>query len=356
MILSQKFISESPNYEYLNAVVRARATRLLGREVYFRLASGSLEDLELFLLESRYASRYREQLATGGSSLLGRIENALSAGAADVLLETAFLARGESLLFFSLILSMGDLNNGRILLRASPGGLRPKKSPAWHRYSIADVSFYDDLWKKCPTPADGAVRCHEENQEFARILGESYRTLHETKDLFRAERTLYSGWAGLWRDHIRGKTSENGRRMAEYLGKLTDLWNFSIWLRPREKTSPTKGFLPGGWGFSLDALESTDDPEKLFSGSKWSFLPERKGEKTRSDLFRSFQRHFYEWQKSLYRKNLLGVDVSLGYVAQLVQEWKNLSLLAVGLSLQMPKAELERHLFLTGDGMEESHG
>ena len=350
MIPSQKFTGESPNYEYLNAVVRARGTRLLGREVFFRLASGSIEDMELFLLESRYGQRYREQLATGGGSLLGRIENALAGGAADILQETASLARGESLLFFSVILSLGDLHNGRILLRASPGGVRPGNSPAWHRYSLADPSFYDDLWKKCPTPADGAVRCHEENHDLARILGESYRVLHETGDLFRAERALYSGWFSWWRDRIRGRNNENGRRMAEYLGRLTDLWNFSIWLRPGEGAAGERAFLPGGWGFSQEALETLDDPEKLFSGSGWSFVPGKHGEKSRSDLFRSFQRHFYEWQTSLYRKNLLGTDVSLGYAAQVVQEWKNLSLLAVGLSLRMPAAELERHLFLPGEG------
>jgi vacuolar-type H+-ATPase subunit C/Vma6 len=353
MIPSLKFIDESPNYEYLNAVVRARGTRLLGREVFIRLASGSLEDMELFLLESLYGSRYREQLATGGRSLLGRIENALAGGAADILQETASLARGESLLFFSVILSQGDLHNGRILLRASPGGIRPKNSPAWHRYSLAASSFYDDLWKKCSTPAEGAVRCHEENFDFARILGESYRVLHETGDLFRAERALYSGWFAWWRERIRGRNNENGRRMAEYLGRLTDLWNFSIWLRPREAAYGERAFLPGGWGFSREALESLEDPEKLFSGSGWSFAAGKQGKLSRSDLFRSFQRHFYEWQKSLYRKNLLGIDVSIGYAALAVQEWKNLSMLAVGLSLRMPAAELERHLFLPE---EEDHG
>lgn len=351
MIPSRKFIGESPNYEYLNAVVRARGTRLLGREVFTRLASGSLEDMELFLLESQYGQRYREQMATGGGSLLVRIENALAGGAADILQETASLARGESLLFFSVILSLGDLHNGRILLRASPGGIRPKNSPAWHRYSLAESSFYDDLWKKCPTAADGAVRCHEENHDVARILGESYRVLHDTGDLFSAERALYSGWFAWWRELIRGRDNENGRRMEEYLGRLTDLWNFSIWLRPGGETARERAFLQGGWGFSQEALESLDDPERLFSGSGWSFVPGRHGERTPSDLFRSFQRHFYQWQKSLYRKNLLGTDVSLGYAAQVVQEWKNLSLLAVGQSLRMPATELERHLFLP----EEEH-
>ena len=116
MILSQKYADESTNYEYVNAVVRARAARLLDRGVFLRLASGSLEEIELFMLESQYGARYREQLATGGGSLLGRIENALAAGAADILTDTALLARGEAFVFISLILSMGDLHNGRILL------------------------------------------------------------------------------------------------------------------------------------------------------------------------------------------------------------------------------------------------
>jgi vacuolar-type H+-ATPase subunit C/Vma6 len=346
MILSQKYADESTNYEYVNAVVRARAARLLDRGVFLRLASGSLEEIELFMLESQYGARYREQLATGGGSLLGRIENALAAGAADILTDTALLARGEAFVFISLILSMGDLHNGRILLRASPGPLRQKNTPSWHRYALADKSFYDDLWRKHPTPAGGAVRCHEEDHDIARILGAAYLTLHESGDLFKAERSFYSGWANWWRKQSEGRKNSNGRRMTEYLGRLTDLWNFSIWLRRGGKTGAKAPYFPGGWGFSRDMLESSRDTEALFRNSGWIFSPDMKKGKSESDIFRSFQRIFYEWQRSLFRKDLLGADVLLGYSARAVQEWKNLSLIAVGVSLKMPPAEIGEHLFL----------
>lgn len=349
MILSQKSADESPNYEYVNAVVRARGARLMGRDVFVRLASGSLEDMELFLLESQYGARYREQLATGGGSLLGRIENALAAGAADLLVDTALLTKGETFVFFSLILSMGDLYNGRILLRASPGSLRQKNSPSWHRYALADISFYDDLWTKHPAPAGGAIRCHQEDNDIARILGAAYVTLHETGDLFRAERSFYSGWAQWWRKQTAGRKNQNGRRMTEYLGRLTDLWNFSIWLRRGAKGEGEPNYFPGGWGFSKEVLDSSGSMEALFGNSKWEFVPGSAEGRTESEIFRSFQRNLYEWQRGLFRKDLLGIDVLLGYSARAVQEWKNLSLIAVGASLKMPPAEIEEHLFLPGE-------
>ncbi|MGI6784406.1 MAG: V-type ATPase subunit [Aminivibrio sp.] len=350
MILSQKSADESPNYEYVNAVVRARAARLLGRDVFLRLASGAPEDLELFLLESQYGPRYREQLATGGGSLLGRIENALSAGTADLLLDTALLARGETFVFICLILSMGDLHNGRILLRASPGPLRQKNSPSWHRYALADTSFYDDLWRKHATPAAGAIRCHQEDNDIARILGVAYMTLHETGDLFRAERSFYSGWAEWWRKQAATRKNQNGRRMAEYLGRLTDLWNFSIWLRRGSKEEGEPEYFTGGWGFSKEILQSSRDMEALFASSGWKDIPGLGEGRAESEIFRSFQRSFYEWQRRLYRKNLLGIDVLLGYSARAVQEWKNLSLIAVGASLKMSPEEIAEHLFLPDEG------
>lgn len=346
MIPSRKLIKESTNYEYLNSVVRARGDKLLPREVFRRLTEGTLEDLELFLLESSYGPRYREQLARGEAALLGRVETAMAMGAADILLDLASLARGEALLFLSLILSTGDLHNGRILLRASPGGMSPKKSPVWHRYSLADVSFYDDLWKKCKSPADVAIRSHEEDHPIARILGDSHRILHEKEDLFSAERYFYSTWLNEWRKEIGEKKGQNGRVMREYLGRMTDLWNFSIWLRPKAEAFEGDRFLPGGWGFSREDLEGTDDDDLLLSRSMWIFDKEKDRGRQRAELFRSLQRQFYDWQQGLYRRNLLGIDVSLSYAARVVQEWKNLSMIAVGLSLKMPPGEMERHLFL----------
>ena len=316
------------------------------REVFCRLTEGTLEDLELFLLESSYGPRYREQLAMGETALLGRVERAMAAGAADILMDIASLARGEALLFLSLILSTGDLHNGRILLRASPGGMSPKKSPLWHRYSLADVSFYDDLWKKCKSPADVAIRSHEENNDIARILGDSHRILHERGDLFSAERRFYIGWLSWWHKEIAARKGPNGRLMKEYLGRMTDLWNFSIWLRPKREPLDGERFIPGGWGFSKEALEAADDPAFLLSRSPWSFDKTKFDDYSRPGLFRYLQRHFYDWQLGLYRKNLLGMDVSLSYAARVVQEWKNLSMIAVGLALKMPSEEMARHLFL----------
>ncbi|MGI6251971.1 MAG: V-type ATPase subunit [Aminivibrio sp.] len=355
MILSQISADASPNYEYVNAVVRARAERLLRREAFLRLASGSLEDLELFLLESQYGPRYREQLAAGRASLLERIENALSAGAADLLVETALLATGETFVFLSLILSMGDLYNGRILLRASPGSLRQKNPPSWHRYSLASTSFYDDLWKKHPSPAAGAIRCHEEDHDIARILGSAYMTLHETGDLFLAERAFYTLWSEWWKKQTGRRNNANSRRMAEYLGRLTDLWNFSIWLRRSRERDERTEYFPGGWSLRREVLEEADDRQGLLGGSDWNFAAPLFEGSSESEVFRSFQRFFYEWQRGLYRKNLLGIDVLLGYSAQAVQEWKNLSLIAVGLSLRMSAAEIEDHIFLPGEGGARLH-
>ncbi|GAB1486402.1 hypothetical protein MASR2M79_14520 [Aminivibrio sp.] len=60
---------------------------------------------------------------------------------------------------------------------------------------------------------------------------------------------------------------------------------------------------------------------------------------------RTVQRAFFQWQKGLYRQNLLGIDVPLGYTAMVLDEWRSLTLIAVGLSLGMPPEEIEDHLF-----------
>ena len=346
-------MDESPNYEYLNAVIRGRGTKLLRAETFRTLLRGTLDELELFLLESVYGVRYREQLAMMTPSALQRVENSLAAGSADILLETASLAQGEARYFFTLILSMGDLHNGRLLLRASPWTVRSKILPVWHRYSLLVPSFYDDLWSKCRTPADAAVRCHEENHAFAGILGEAMRALYETGDLSSAERMFYAGWISWWPKEFMVKRGENARRMLEFIGRLTDTWNFSIWLRPEAELLPARMYLPHGWGLSPDALARRADLDVLFSGSGWSFPPDNWRKRPRRELFRLFQTTFLNWQKKLYRKNLLGVDVSIGYAANVLWEWRTLSMIAVGLSVKLSSEELERHLFLSYDTAEE---
>jgi len=350
MTLFLKSTTESPNYEYLNAVIRARGTKLLEQEVFFTLAGGTLEDLELFLLESVYGIRCREQLAIGGSSVLFRVENALAAGTADILLETASLARGEAGLFFDVLLSMADLENGRLLLRASRAGEARGKPPLWRMYCVAGTAFYDDLWKKCFNAADGAIRCHEEENPMASLLGEAYRTLYETGSLSVSERALYSGWLDYWREQLGPLKGTNVRLMEEYLGRLTDTWNLSTWFRSgTELEHGVRSFLRGGWGLSPLKLEGCATLECLFEGSGWE-IPFLSGQREANSVFlRKFQGLFHLWQKRLYRKDLLGIHVSMGYAAQVQLEWANLSMIAAGLSLNIPSAEIVRHLLLPGE-------
>jgi len=350
MTLFLKSTTESPNYEYLNAVIRARGTKLLEQEVFFTLAGGTLEDLELFLLESVYGIRCREQLAIGGSSVLFRVENALAAGTADILLETASLARGEAGLFFDVLLSMADLENGRLLLRASRAGEARGKPPLWRMYCVAGTAFYDDLWKKCFNAADGAIRCHEEENPMASLLGEAYRTLYETGSLSVSERALYSGWLDYWREQLGPLKGTNVRLMEEYLGRLTDTWNLSTWFRlGTELEHGVRSFLRGGWGLSSLKLEGCATLECLFEGSGWE-IPFLSGQRdANSVVLRKFQGLFHLWQKRLYRKDLLGIHVSMGFAAQVQLEWANLSMIAAGLSLNIPSAEIVRHLLLPGE-------
>lgn len=352
MNVSPRSSRVSPNYEYLNAVTRARGTRLLSAEQIGALACGTLEGMELFLLESDlYASRYREQLAGDNPSLLHRVEDALAAGSADAITAIFSVAEGEAAFLLSVVLSLGDLYNGQALLRSFTGRDRSVRGPQWHRYALLGTAFYDELWYDCPTPVDAAVRCSEKDDGLAVLLVDAFRHLHTYEDSERARRLLLTRWLSLWGLALREISGRNGERMREFLGRLTDTWNVGVWLRRLSADGaqrPAGGFLPGGWGLSLERLAGTSTARDLFVASGWRFPRDWQEGARASEVHRLFQRAFSSWQEGLYRKDLLGIDVTVGYVARVLSEWRRLSLIAVALSMGLSDREIGRHLTRLG--------
>ena len=325
---------------------------MLSAEQIGALARGTLEEMELFLLESDlYAPRYREQLAGDNPSLLHRVEDALAAGSADAITAIFSVAEGEAAFLLSIVLSLGDLYNGQALLRSFKGRDRSVQGPQWHRYALLGTTFYDELWYDCPAPVDAAVRCSEREDGLAALLADAFRHLNTYEDSERARRLLLTRWLAHWGSALKAVSGQNGDRMREFLGRLTDTWNVGVWLRRLSATEPqraARAFLPGGWGLSLERLENTSAARDLFLASGWRFPRGWQEGASASEVHRLFHRAFFSWQEELYRKDLLGIDVTVGYVARVLSEWRRLSLIAVGLSMGLSDTEIERHLVRLG--------
>jgi len=340
------FGNPSQNYEYLNARLRARLNSFIPVDDLVRLSRGTVRELELFLIDSAYAESYRANLVSLEASPLSRIEVAVSLGSAEKIRDTLRLAQGEARELLKVVTTRSDLHNARLVLRGLSLGRDPLKNPAWHTYGELEPGFFEALWKTSSI-LDAREKCLANGSPFALALGEALEAKQEGETLPSAERLLLVHFLA----HLQGlfgKIGSKGSETAlEVMGRMVDLWNIGIWLRRKKgNMEETIAFLPYGKWVTLGRLASASSPKQLFEGTPWirEIKPEILETGSPLALQGEFNTAFWRWQSFLYRRNLLGCEVAISYLARLLLEWQNLNILAVGLALGHPAAEISRRI------------
>lgn len=140
------------NYGYLNARLRAHFSDFLVKEDYRRLAFRRLEEIEVFLLETRYGKSFRKSLVEQPLSTHRRIEVALADTSADTLNHARKMAMGEPEDLMTVLLARADLHNGRLLLRYYFTGALYEGHPQWHGYGTLPVTFSQISGRATPLP------------------------------------------------------------------------------------------------------------------------------------------------------------------------------------------------------------
>ena len=339
----------SQNYGYLNARLRARLGSFIQYRDLCRLAQGTIRDLELFLLDSIYAESHRAHLVTIEASPLARIEMAVSIGVAEKIRATVRLAQGEPRELVKVVTTRSDLHNSRLVLRGLSLGRDPAKTPSWHGYGELGTDFFGTLWT-ASSVLDAREKCMANGKALALALGEALAARQAGEPLPHAERQLLTAYL----DHLHQlftKISGAGSETAqEVLGRSVDLWNIGIWFRKqRESGRRTEGsvsFLPYGRSLPLERLESARSIKALVEGTPWNrgIDPDSLEKGSPLSLQGEFNTAFWRWQSFLYRRNLLGFEVSVSFISRLLLEWQNLNILAVGLALEHTPNEICRRL------------
>ncbi len=341
--------SDSPeNYAYINARLRSRGARFFSSEELRRLADGVLEDLEVALLDGRYAEVLRSRLVTSERSAFRRVEKTLSLGTAQSFDVLRRRAEGETAVLVDILLARADFQNARLMLRSMTSPHRsPKEMPFWASFGVLSPALFGELWESHDLQ-EFASRCRGIPHPFGGVLWEASQDLMRHGSLPRAERHLLLGYLEFLRRALDPWKSSGADRVREYLGRLADVWNSGIWLRERagylSASESAQAYVPGGACLSLDRLRRSSTLEALVSHTCWRDVARRGAPFSPHRTQQRFAESFLRWQASLFRKDLLGIDVGIGFIGLQLLEEQNLNRVAVGMALGLPSRRIQETL------------
>ena len=339
------------NFGYLNARLRARFGDFLAREDYRRLASRSLEDIEVFLLDTRYGKSFRRSLIEQSLSTHRKIEMALADTSASVLSHTRNMAMGEPEDLISVILSRADLQNGRLLVRYFFIGIPYEMQPRWHAYGTLPVRFFAQLWKS-PSVAHGIDKCLAFDHPLARALARALEQVVKGSSLPASERALLSGMLVCQERVLDSHRTKNSALVKEYLARTIDVWNLNIWSRVfsgvMQKEKAAELYLKGGFSLSPERLQGSPEPAGLLDSTPWENILDRSKGGPAEIAPGGAMREFWRWQISLRRKDPLGIEVAISFIAHQLVEWRNLDSLVVGVSMGFEGDAILEKLILAG--------
>ncbi len=345
-----KFLSEQPsNYGYLNARLRSRMTEFLPREEFKKLASGSVAALELFLIDSTYGESYRKGLLRQNLSLNRRMEMALAHTATRRLKEAKSFAEGEPADFFEILLSRADIYNCRYILRASRAKtMGGGEEPFWHGYGTLPERFFRGLWDSADVD-EVIEKALFFGHPFAVHLAHACRELKNSGQLVFAERRLLGEILEHCFGILKAHKGKNAGLVKEFLGRMIDIWNVNIFSRRKRKGGEgdelDTPFLEGGACLSVERLSESRNIRELLLETPWQRAVGRVFDGGPQVPLQSvMSKDFALWQMKLYRRDPLGIEVAISYIAHQLTEWQNMNILAAGLELGFEAGDIVSRL------------
>lgn len=341
------------NFGYLNARLRARFTDFLVKEDYRRLASRQLEDIEIFLLETRYGRSFRKSLVEQPLSTHRRIEMALAETSADILNHARKMAMGEPEELIGVILSRADLQNGRLLVRYFFIGIHYEMQPRWHAYGTLPVKFLARLWTS-RSIAHGIDRCLAFDHPLSKALARALDQVAKGSSLPACERVLLSEMLGYQEEVLGHYRTKDAALVRELLARTVDVWNLNIWSRVfagvLQKEKAAEFYLEGGFSLPIEKLLRSSEPAELLASTPWEKALERSqgGGGPLVMAPGGVMGELWRWQISQRRKDPLGIEVALAFIAHQLVEWQNLDSLVVGVSMGFEGDAILNKLILAG--------
>lgn len=334
------------DYEYLNARLRGRWGAFYAPSFFDSMAEDSLESLEQSMLKGPYSSHYRRELATTKSSILERIEKAATSGASERLRSVLGFATGEAKNLIPILSIRGEIFNARALLRRFQGQENWPGRPQWHDYGPLGGFFFDSIWRECSSPMEAIERCYTSGKPTAIPLAQSLEHLMRSGSFLASERCYMSGIIDWCMQPL--KDSSPGEIIVrEFLSRSIDLWNVQIWFRksvnPDETPDAHPDYLERGT-IDKKTLDKAINIKDLLSETRWCDSTSPSG-CSFPVLGRFLQNEFLKWQIGLFRADILGIGVSMAYMARQILEWRNMEILAVGLSATLPSDRIKRLLW-----------
>lgn len=328
--------SHQKDYGYLNARLRGRWGAFYAPSFFDSMSDEDLYGLEQAMLKGPYASHYRRELVTAKSSILERIERATTSGASERLRSVFEFSTGEARELIPVLSIRGDMFNTRILLRRFTEKDNRSGQPQWHDYGPLGSFFFESLWRECVSPMEAIERCYTSNEPTAIPLAHSLEAFIESSDFMIAERCYMSEIIS-WSLRPLNGLSPGEDKVREFVGRSVDLWNIQIWFRKSLSRNKDIGknwdYLDGGT-ITSENLNRSSSLTDLLSDTIWSDSLKLSSQSF-PELGRKLQIDFLKWQIGLFRLDILGIGVAIAYMARQILEWRNMEILAVGLSANL---------------------
>ncbi len=353
------------DYDYLNARVRGMSTQLLAPEFYEHVLSSFTDTLLMdSLLASPYAADVREALSTRGSTAVTRVVEAAAvrntrATFAKVLAD----APPEPRRLLAVLLNRWDVANVLALARALLAGASPQEAYG-ALLPIGELSNAQLVELSAERDLRGLADCLTTwGHAFAFALRRALQECENPADPRAVEHVLYAGYFSWALPQLRPSDRPQGI-VRDCIRMQIDLTNVgAAFALVRDKGSSAdrgmkgriepiaRGLIPPA---VLREIAAADSLEAAFETLMETYLAPgvEKGilafgqARSLAVMERFLEEVVLERGCRLFRKDVLGIGVPLGFIWRKYCELANLRLLARGVAYAMPPNAIRQELVL----------